>query len=291
KANDKPLHLLFGILKMQIILKGEDIMDLLTIFENKLKTDEQATDEFAKKWDQRAERFYIAQQTGRKTLQEDVVALLKSKGIITDESTVLDIGAGVGRYTIPFAKEVKHVYGTDFSSKMIEYLNRVKEEEQITNLSTRKLAWPTEEKVEKVDVAFSAMCPCTRSIEALKQMSKVAKNYGVLAQMTKMSDDVTDELINEGFVEIDPNDPHNNRDLAQGYFNILWELGFEPDINFVIDSYEAVLGKKEAIEFYNNRYKDVDETLIEGKIAKRLNNNQVIIKRTTRLAVISWSIK
>lgn len=45
-------------------------MDLLTIFENKLKTDEQATDEFAKKWDQRAERFYAAQQTGRKTLQE-----------------------------------------------------------------------------------------------------------------------------------------------------------------------------------------------------------------------------
>lgn len=46
-------------------------MDLLTIFENKLKTDEQATDEFAKKWDQRAERFYAAQQTGRKTLKDE----------------------------------------------------------------------------------------------------------------------------------------------------------------------------------------------------------------------------
>lgn len=79
------------------------------------------------------------------------------------------------------------------------------------------------------------MCPCTRSADALKQMSNVAHQYAVIAQMTKMSDNIIDALQADNVIDINPNDPHNNRDLTQSYFNILWELGYEPELNYIVD--------------------------------------------------------
>lgn len=265
-------------------------MDIISIFENKLKTDEGASEEFAQKWDERAPMFFEAQLRGRKQLQEGVVTLLKEKGIISKEHTVLDIGAGAGRYTIPLAQEAKHVYGTDFSGKMVEYLNKVADQEKINNMTTRQLAWPTEEPVERVDVAFSAMCPCTRSTEALKQMSQVAKEYGVIAQMTKMSDDITDSLLKEGLIKHNPQDPHNNRELAQSYFNVLWELGFEPEVNFVVDSYSVSLEEAEVIEQYTNRYENLTSETMNSFIEPFLNDGKVTFTRTTRLAIINWPV-
>lgn len=266
-------------------------MELLSLFQDKLKTEETASEHYAQKWDERAERFYDAQKEGRKDLQEAVVDFLKQKEIITKDSTVLDIGAGAGRYTVPLAKEVKHIYGTDFSKNMVTYLERIKKEEAITNMTTRQLAWPTTEEVEPVDVVFSAMCPCTRSRKALEQISEVANEYGVIAQMTKMSDDITDELIAKGQVKRNPKDPHNNRDLALSYFGLLWELGFEPEINFIVDSYEAKMTEEDAWEHYQQRYEHVDEKLLKDTIEKRVEKDQVKIQRMTRLALITWATK
>lgn len=265
-------------------------MDVLSIFEDKIKTDEKGNAAYAHKWDERAKRFYDAQKTGRKNLQESVVSMLKDKQIVTKDTTVLDIGAGAGRYTIPLAREAKHVLGTDFSQEMINYLNKVIKEESISNITTKQLAWPSKEPLETVDLVFSAMCPCTRSKEALIQMSELARKHGVIAQMTKMGDEITDELIKKDLVRLNPHDPHNNRDLAQSYFNILWELGFEPEVNFVIDEYHVELSFEEALKQYKTRYDHVEETTLEKILAKHVNDDLVSFKRTTRLGVISWSI-
>lgn len=265
-------------------------MDIIRIFEDKLKSTEQSTDEFARKWDERAEMFYKGQVSGRQSLPNNVISLLKQKEIITDESTVLDIGAGSGRYTIPLAKHTKQVHALDFSKEMLRYLRKVSQDESITNISTSHLPWPTESQLDRVDVAFSAMCPCTRSTEALQQMSSVAKKYGVIAQMTKMSDSIIDELERNKLIEINPNDPHNNRDLAQSYVNILWELGFEPELNFVVDQSSVTKDLNQTISYYQERYAHVDKEKIRNIITRLGHHNQIDIVKTTRLAIISWSL-
>lgn len=265
-------------------------MDLLSVFEHKLKTTEEATEEYARKWDERAPRFYEGQVSGSQFLPNEVTKLLQQKEIINDSSTLLDIGAGAGRYTIPLAKEVAEVVALDFSNEMLRYLEKAANETGMTNIVTQQAPWPTKEKVTEVDVAFSAMCPCTRSVEALKEMSKVAKNHAVIAQMTKMSDNIIDSLVAEKLIEINPNDPHNNRDLAQSYFNILWELGYEPEINFIVDKRDEVTEIDEAVQQYQKRFDKLSEKTVRKVISPFVTKDQVSIVKTTRLAVISWKI-
>lgn len=265
-------------------------MDIQSFFENKLKTDETGTEEFAQKWDERAKRFYEGQLKGNHYLPNKVTKLLTDKGIITSKSTLLDIGAGAGRYTIPLAKEAKSMLALDFSNEMLRYLKKVSDDRSVTNIRTRQLPWPTQEALEQVDVAFSAMCPCTRSLEALKQMSNIAREYAVITQMTRMTDNIIDKLIDKDLIEINPNDPHNNRDLTQSYFNILWELGYEPEINFIVDERTDRIDKQVAIIDYKERYDHVDGSVIEEVIERFTENEEVKIVRTTRLAVISWDV-
>ena len=46
----------------------------------------------------------------------------KHRGSITENSTVLEIGCGAGRYTIPFAKKVHKLVASDISTKMLAFM-------------------------------------------------------------------------------------------------------------------------------------------------------------------------
>lgn len=118
-------------------------------------------------------------------------------------------------------------------------------------------------------------------------MSEVAKNYAVIAQITKMSDNIIDSLEAEKLIEINPHDPHNNRNLAQSYFNILWELGYEPEINFIVDEREVTTEVDEAVQQYGKRFDGLSEETVRKVIYPFVTTDQVSIVKTTRLAVIS----
>lgn len=53
---------------------------------------------------------------------------------VDQTSEVLDIGSGVGVFTIPFSKCCKSVHAVDISEKMVEFLESQVEEDEIENI-------------------------------------------------------------------------------------------------------------------------------------------------------------
>ena len=103
------------------------------------------------------------------------------KLILDRDDTVLDVGCGEGSVTIPLAKRVKKVIGIDSSPKMLEYLEKRANDNNISNIET--ILKPIEEisydEIGDVDVVV-----CSRSLngiipirEVLLELNKIARKY------------------------------------------------------------------------------------------------------------------
>ena len=266
-----------------------DTIDLLDTFEQKLKTQQQPLKTVEENWDQKADTFYYNQVYGSTYYNSAVPRLLEQKGILTPSSSVLDIGSGSGRYAIPFAKRCQSVQALDLSSEMLQYLKQEVGKHHLDNISMIQSTWPPTDDIGAFDIAFAAMCPATRSTEALKAMSRTARNYGVICQYTASTDTVIEALKAHHVLTEEGTGPHNNRDILQAYFNILWELGYEPEISYLHDTFEVKITLEEAVDTYKKRYEELESNQIR-RVAETLQEDGVIknMKYTT-LAVISWN--
>ena len=81
-----------------------------------------------KDWDKAAPGFY------KRTKKDDYQTALFDKLILDENDVVLDVGCGEGSVTIPIAKRVKKVIGVDSSPKMLEYLEKRANENNITKI-------------------------------------------------------------------------------------------------------------------------------------------------------------
>ncbi len=74
-------------------------------------------------------------------LLHDLTKNQLAKMNLLPQYTVLDIGAGTGRLTIPLAKQVKQVTAVEPSGKMIAFLKANSEKEQSTNILYVNKSW------------------------------------------------------------------------------------------------------------------------------------------------------
>lgn len=263
-------------------------MDTFSIFEQKLKYNQQPLQSVETDWDQKADTFYQNQVKGSTYYNDAVPQLLEEKGLLKPTSTVLDICSGSGRYAIPFAKRCKSVHALDLSSQMLGFLQTEMDKNNLKNIHTVKSSWPTTENIGDFDIAFAAMCPATRSVEALQAMSEIAEKYGVVCQFTASTDSAIEALKSHGIFDEDIKGPHNNRDILQAYFNILWELGYQPEISYLHDTFEVKTTLEEAVATYKKRYDHLEPQEIRSALSKIQENNVIRNMKYTTLAVISW---
>ena len=269
-------------------------MDILSMFEQKLNSNEneEPIETAEENWDNRAETFYYNQVNGSTYYAEAVPRLLEQKNILNPSVSVLDIGAGSGRYAIPIAKKSQSVHALDLSSEMLQFLERETEKNNLDNIQTVKSAWPTAENIGEFDVAFAAMCPAIRSVEAIQAMSDVAKKHGVLCQFTKSTDTVIEALEEQNLLDKHRKDPHNNRDVLPAYFNILWELGYQPEVSYLHDRFEVNLSLDEALDNYKKRFSQIDEEQLKNVLSSIQNGaDDLQVMKKTSLAVITWETK
>ncbi len=67
---------------------------------------------------------------------------------ISSGQVIADIGAGIGFFSIPFAKKAEKVYAIDINQNMLDYLNNKLDNEKINNI---EIILSTEEKIEIPD--------------------------------------------------------------------------------------------------------------------------------------------
>src|SRR5579864_7007128 len=88
-------------------------------------------------WDRRARGFHRATSD---TIARDPF-FLRLRNEVTPQTSVLDVGAGTGRFTIALAPQAQHVIAVEPNASMLDYLRRDASEQGLTNISYVQTTW------------------------------------------------------------------------------------------------------------------------------------------------------
>ncbi len=88
-------------------------------------------------WDRRARGFHRATKD---TIARDPF-FLRLRDEVTPLTSVLDVGAGTGRFTVALAPQAQHIIAVEPSAVMLDYLRRDAREQGLTNISYVQATW------------------------------------------------------------------------------------------------------------------------------------------------------
>lgn len=88
-------------------------------------------------WDRRARGFH---RSTKDTVARDPF-FQKLQREITPQTTLLDVGAGTGRFTLALAPQLQHVIAVEPSAAMLDYLRHDLNEQGLTNITILQTTW------------------------------------------------------------------------------------------------------------------------------------------------------
>ena len=222
-----------------------------------------------KDWDKAAAGFF------KRTKKDDYNKLLFDMLILDGEDTVLDVGCGEGSITIPLSKKVKKVIALDSSQKMLEFLEKRVNENNITNIESvlKQIEKIKYDEIGDVDVVI-----CSRSLngitpirDVLSEINKIANKYVFITifgpENKKIERDFDREIgiKNENF-------PDYNY-----FFNILFNMGIYPNIiRFDFDNYREYDNIEEAMDngrFRLDLYNDAEKVKLKDYLKRILTKD------------------
>lgn len=216
------------------------------------------------------------------------------------DDTLLDIGCGPGRLSVPLAQRVKNVTSLDVSEDVLKYCRMNAEAAGLTNLTTKKLDFEDAvagENIEKHDVVI-----CSRSV-GLRNLNKLSSFAKRLTAIVSFANAPTiPQLLSNIFKGTSENGHRTpfaeyGKDRRINYnvlFNIAYDLGYEPNIRVVEDGFTKDFASKE--EAYDDIISlgKVDEDKMDiykknlDNYLTRNNKGGVTFFIETRTCVIWW---
>ena len=215
----------------------------------------------------------------------------------TKNDTILDIGCGPGRISVPMAQRARSVTSLDSSEKMLAHCKRNALEAGVTNINTLLLDWKDAElgkNIEQHDIVIASRSPGATD---LKKLSSFAKKWVVTIAWANGPNIpmIVGDLFT-GVPEARKFPPmRNDRRISYNVtYNMIYDMGYEPNIRVVTDGFTKDFSSKE------DAYKDLWQlNSITGEIPpvfrqnvdKWLSKNAqggVTFRRETRSYVIWW---
>ena len=216
-----------------------------------------------KDWDAAAPGFF------KRTRKEDYQTALFDMLTLDKNDTVLDVGCGEGSVTIPLAKRVKKVIGLDSSPKMLEFLEKRANDNNIDNIET--ILKPIEEinydEIGDVDVVV-----CSRSLNAiipidkvLGELNKIANKYVFITIFGPENKKIEKDFDKELGIKTEDFPDYNY------FFNILFNMGIYANIErFDLNNYreydsidEAIDNGKFRLDLYSDEQKELLRKYLE----------------------------
>lgn len=88
-------------------------------------------------WDRRARRFH---STTKDAVAQDPL-FHKLQSVVTSQLSVLDVGAGTGRFALALAPQARHVTAVEPSAAMLGYLRQDAAEQHLSNITLIQSTW------------------------------------------------------------------------------------------------------------------------------------------------------
>ena len=161
-----------------------------------------------------------------------IAEYLARKGYISDQLSVLDIGAGCGSYTLPLAQHSAWVRALDMSAESLMVIRRRAQKAGIGNILCAQEAWERFMDEQSYGFVFSAMCPAICNYDELRRMEKLSRGYCGLVTVARGSYDLhRRELMRR----MDVRPVGGMATEAQRYFDILTLMGRKPErVDYIV---------------------------------------------------------
>lgn len=241
----------------------------------------------ARGFDQLVKERWVA---GPDSSRDFVVAQLKAH----PDSTVLDIGAGTGAWTVLMARYARQVTAVEPSRGMIEVMEENLTTEGITNVEIVQQTWP-EANVEPHDFALCshAMYGCPDFSVFIERMVEVTRRTCFLVLRAPVKGGVMAEAAMRVWGQ-----PYDSPNFQVAY-NALLQMGLFPNVlmedsglwdPWTSDSFDDALAevKKRLCLEQNSEY---DEFLVD-LLHRRLTheNGRYVWPRGVRSALVYWNV-
>jgi FkbM family methyltransferase len=239
-------------------------------------------------WDTQAKTF------NENTVQmQDLTQKQLNRLILSPECTVLDVGAGTGRITIPLAKYAKHVTALEPSTNMMALLKVNAQKENVKNIQYLNTCIEDIDAtdIESHDIVLSSFSLLMLDVEkALLKMDALARKtvYIFVSASKWMDEEMRNIVYGEGFSSLDVPDHIY-------VLNILQELGIFANIEILdFQSQQSYNDLDDAVAKTMQQYsilatKQDELKVYLAKILVPSSNGKLCLYRKKKAAMIWWT--
>jgi len=239
-------------------------------------------------WDEKSTWFFQRTERSKENFRNRLVfELIQDRNLLQEDSQVLDIGCGTGRHLLEFSKHTSHLTGTDISSNMLKY---AKEKlNQVADLQLVHGNWMELFQKERVyDLVFASMTPAISLVEHIERMCLISKKYCMMERFVSHKDSVREEI--QQMLGRTLNRLHQNeKEYSYAVWNIVWNLGYFPEILYEREEYEEEKTMEEYLE--QIICSEEEEKKIRDFLRKREKGGKILASHTIRKAVILWDVR
>lgn len=219
--------------------------------------------------------------------------------ILDAADSVLDIGCGPGRISVPVAERVARVTALDVAQPMLDYCRKNAEAAGLNNLTTRLLDWNSVILGENLDQHDVVIASRSVGLSDLVKLNKVAKKYVFILSFAQSPSlkQVYDDIFAGTGDAIHPAPPFNRMFGYNITFNMLYDMGIDPNLKVVTDGFTRDYNN------YNDAYKDLrticdfpskNESIFRNNVNQWLTKNTkggITFRRETKTYIMWWKTK
>ena len=217
--------------------------------------------------------------------------LEKVLAYVDGQSTVLDVGAGAGRHSVPMARVVRRVFAVEPSPAMASHLREWAQEEGLNNIEVIEGAWP-EVNVPICDVAICShvLYPVADIEPFLRKLDDSARRYSFLW--------LHDEQIafeSLGLWERFQGEPRARQPTFRDVLPVLWQMGLRPNVEMSeIPESWSWGSMDEAAQAFREHLPIPEDEATEARLRQELaavlveREGRLFLPKTTYRSAIIW---
>jgi ubiquinone/menaquinone biosynthesis C-methylase UbiE len=192
---------------------------------------------------------------------ESAIKVLVGQKLIDKDSVVLDMGCGKGVFALPLSRIVKRVDALDFSAPVIDRLREKITREKLANIRIIQQDWrdfAQKNSGEEYHLVISSLNPSMYNGHAILEMTRLSKRACLFSSSYKRPDNSIIRDLDALILGATPEPEIDCRTIIYP-FNILYYLGYKPQLEYVEDGWTTREPPEEAIKRLTRRY----ETMVE----------------------------
>ena len=150
------------------------------------------------------------------------------------DDTLLEVGAGTGRFALPLARQVKHITALDHSPAMLNILHQKATRTGVRNLSLVRAEWE-QVCLEPHEIVLAAWS-LYRQVDILAAIRKLVEITRRTLIIVESDDDGPQQPHHRLVTDIWGAKPAPPLSKSFCFLGVLWQLGLRPELRIVYES-------------------------------------------------------